>query len=66
MRLVRYPVANIRRRINPEASEARLRASYAAARERDAALAELEREGAAAETSVSDSDSGGDGPSTPS
>jgi hypothetical protein len=66
MRFVRYPVANIRRRINPEASEARLRAAYVASRQRDAALAEREREGAAAETSVSDSYSGGDEPSTPS
>jgi len=50
MRFVRYPVANIRRRINPEAADARLRASYAAARARDRALAEAER------------DSGDDGP----
>jgi hypothetical protein len=64
MRLVRYPVANIRRRINPEASEARLRASYAAARQRDAELAETER--ASANASVPEPDSGGGRPSTPS
>ncbi|HEX2382908.1 MAG TPA: hypothetical protein VHI95_09745 [Acidimicrobiales bacterium] len=60
MRLVRYPVANVRRRINPEAAEARLRASYAAARERDRALAEAER--AVAEAAATDADSGGDRP----
>lgn len=61
MRLVRYPVANIRRRINPEASEARLRASYAAARQRDAEIAEAER---AVNASASDSGSGRAQPST--
>jgi hypothetical protein len=64
MRLVRYPVANIRRRINPEASEARLRASYAAARQRDAELAESER--AAANASAPQSDSSGGRSSSPS
>ena len=60
MRFVRYPVANIRRRINPEVLEARLRASYRAARERDQALAEAER--AAATAAKPDPGSGDDGP----
>jgi len=64
MRLVRYPVANIRRRINPEASEARLRSSYLAARQRDADLADAER--AAAMTSAPDADSDVDRPASPS
>jgi hypothetical protein len=64
MRLVRYPVARIRRRINPEGAEARLRASYAAARKRDAELAEAER--AASKISTPDADSGGHSSSTPS
>jgi hypothetical protein len=64
MRLVRYPVANIRRRINPEASEARLRASYAASRRRDAALADRDHDRETAQMTASDSESGGDGPST--
>lgn len=64
MRLWRYPVANIRRRINPEASEARLRASYLAARQRDEELAQAER--AATQASGLDADSAGDRPATPS
>jgi hypothetical protein len=64
MRLVRYPVANIRRRINPEASEARLRASYRAAQQRDAALAEAEQ--ATPNASATEDDSAGERPTTPS
>jgi hypothetical protein len=63
MRFVRFPIASIRRRINPEASKARLRASSAAARQREAELAEAER---AAEATASPSESTGDQPATPS
>jgi hypothetical protein len=38
MTLVRFPVAAIRRRLDPEGTEERLRAGVAAARQRDAAL----------------------------
>lgn len=44
MVLYRFPVASIRRRINPEAQQAKIRASLAAAREREAALVEAERQ----------------------
>ena len=64
MRFVRYPIANIRRRISPEASEARLRASYRAAQQRDAALAELEQ--ATPKASSPEADSADDRPATPS
>jgi hypothetical protein len=64
MRLVRYPVANIRRRINPEAAEARLRASYRAARQQDAQL--VEAESSSGSNSARDTESGGHQSSTPS
>ena len=43
MRLVRYPIARVRRRLNPAASEARLRASVIAAQRREVEVAEQER-----------------------
>lgn len=43
MVLYRYPVARLRHRLDPEGQEARLRASVAAARRREAELAEVER-----------------------
>lgn len=42
MRWVRFPIAAIRRRIDPEGSEARLKASVAEARQRDQRAAEQE------------------------
>ena len=44
MVLYRYPVAGIRRRIDPEGQQAKIRASVAAARRREQELVEVERQ----------------------
>lgn len=43
MRLVRFPIARVRKRINPEGQQAKLRANVAEARRREAELAETEQ-----------------------
>lgn len=43
MKLVKFPIARVRNRLNPEAAQARLRASVAAARQRDAITVERDQ-----------------------
>lgn len=64
MTLVRYPIARVRRRLNPEASQARFRASVAAAQRREALAAELEQR--ARTPPPTEGESGVDRPAVPS